>query len=526
MNKDLVESSRYLYVLQAYCQQGVIPDRKKVEAVEQPWIHLDDALMDYLYELMADSHYQAQVRNSRIRGKLFYTEVGKFIVDNIHYLKFQNMRSWTEQNKMKKVLEWGEAKRRDRETWMELLHEIDRIHHDDGFDKDFFIRLFSQEKDNELEGAANLLNWELLVRDWRESLNHGHRRIVENHIKARKAGFETNLRLLMDQMTQHIREKNISEAEASQAFDQMEGTWTETEFERKLREIRLQDRYPEIGEIVSRMGRIEDASGRERLTVAAGYSMKIEHSSGSDIEGVTIGNDLNALLPAELAQYGDELLGDAFIYKFLTKGLQTLRYKSEITKPSRKLGFVHATRKGPMIVCIDTSASMYGMPERIESSLISLLEDSAEKLQRDCFLIDFSVSVHPVDLLEQLHQQRLQKIGLSDRNKRMSVQERNRKEGLPFIGGGTSAKLMLDTMMELLDNDGKAYINADVLWITDFLIPMPEQTRYFKKWEEYKKTGTKFYGLRIISSDEKHENEWEHLFHKIYTIRYRQIRRY
>lgn len=80
---------------------------KKVEAVEQPWIHLDDALMDYLYELMADSHYQAQVRNSRIRGKLFYTEVGKFIVDNIHYLKFQNMRSWTEQNKMKKVLEWG-----------------------------------------------------------------------------------------------------------------------------------------------------------------------------------------------------------------------------------------------------------------------------------------------------------------------------------------------------------------------------------------------------------------------------------
>ena len=76
MNKDLVESSRYLYVLQAYCQQGVIPDRKKVEAVEQPWIHLDDALMDYLYELMADSHYQAQVRNSRIRGKLFYTEVG------------------------------------------------------------------------------------------------------------------------------------------------------------------------------------------------------------------------------------------------------------------------------------------------------------------------------------------------------------------------------------------------------------------------------------------------------------------
>ena len=44
--------------------------------------------------------------------------------------------------------------------------------------------------------------------------------------------------------------------------------------------------------------------------------------------------------------------------------------------------------------------------------------------------------------------------------------------------------------------------------------------------DEYRKTGTRFYGLRILSSDEKHENEWERFFHQIYTIKYRQIKKY
>ena len=526
MNRDLAESSRYLHVLHDYCQNGVIPERKKNVMDDHPWIHIDDALMDYLYELMADSHYQTQIKNSRIRGKLFYAEVGKFIVDNIHFLKFQNMRSWTEQNSMQKVLEWSDGRRRDAKTWRQLIEDIDRNHHEDGFDKSFFENLFSQDNKGELPSVANPMNWEMLIRDWRDALNRGLRRVTEQHVKARRAGFETNLRLLMDQVTQHIREKKINESEASQAFDQMDGTWTETEFERKLRDIRLQDKFPEIREIVARMGRVSEASGRERLTVAAGQSIKIEHSSGSDIEGVTVGNDLSALLPVELAQYGDSDLDNVFIYKYLTKELQTFRYKSEITKPSRKLGFVHASRKGPMIVCVDTSASMYGMPERIESSVLSLLEETAVNLHRDCFLIDFSVSVHPVDLIEQLHQQQLQKLGLADRNTLLDVNERKRSDGMPFIGGGTNARKMIEAMMELLDNDGRHYVNADVLWITDFLIPMPKKTSYLHKWDEYRKTGTRFYGLRILSSDEKCKNEWESLFHQIYTIRYRQIKKY
>ena len=42
------------------------------------------------------------------------------------------------------------------------------------------------------------------------------------------------------------------------------------------------------------------------MDIASGVDMKMEHSSGSDIEGITVGDDLNSLLPLELAQYSDE----------------------------------------------------------------------------------------------------------------------------------------------------------------------------------------------------------------------------
>ena len=83
----------------------------------------------------------------------------------------------------------------------------------------------------------------------------------------------------------------------------------------------------------------------------------MEHSSKSDILGITVGNDLNALLPTELAHCADDELEDLFVYKYVTRKLQTFRYKSEIMQPARRLEIKPATQKGPMIVCLDTSGN-------------------------------------------------------------------------------------------------------------------------------------------------------------------------
>ena len=563
-NKDLAEAQYYLKMLDDFCKTGqvVIPEPS---ANVMPWYLKDDPLMDYLVHLFTLEvtlctgekvrKFEKQVVNSKIKSKVFYDSVGKFIVECVHHIRFQRQRAWTENHRAEDVLDWTNFKRMDENVWHPLLDQLAMEHENDGFDKPFFIRLFAGD------GATKNENWERLVRDWKACIERQTLSKLKNFIFIRQNNFETGLVRLMDQVTRNIKTKGISEQRAVQAWELMTNGWTETEFERRLNQMKVQDRYPEIKEIVAKMGRVADANGKDRLTIASGVDMKMEHSAGSDIEGITVGDDLNSLLPLELAQYSDEDMEGLFIYKYRTRRLQTFRYKSEMAKPSRKLGFTHASRKGPMIVCLDTSASMYGTPERISSTLIALLEETAEELERDCFLIDFSVSTRAIDLMEKRKAQRLRKLGLnvsaedfslansadstdssastasgnssfSDSGSHSgfastgrSVRRQPSTTHLPFIGGGTSAKKMMKQMFELLDNDGLHYVNADVLWITDFLIPDPPQSM-LARFKEYRDTGTRFYGIRIVRDDDKEPNTWKNYFNQIYTIKYRPLRRY
>ena len=563
-NKDLAEAQYYLKMLDEFCKTGqvVIPEPS---GSVMPWNLKVDPLKDYLVHLFTLEvtlctgekvrKFERQVVNSKIKGKVFYDCVGNFVVESVHHIRFQRQRAWTENHRADDVLDWTNFKRMDEKVWHPLLNQLAMEHEDDGFDKPFFIRLFQGD------GATKNENWERLVRDWKACIERQTLQKLKDYISIRQNNFETGLIRMMDQVTRNIKMKGVSEQRAVQAWELMTNGWTETEFERRLNQMKVQDRYPEIKEIVAKMGRVADANGKDRLTIASGVDMKMEHSAGSDIEGITVGDDLNSLLPLELAQYSDEDMEGLFIYKYRTRRLQTFRYKSEMAKPSRKLGFTHASRKGPMIVCLDTSASMYGTPERISSTLIALLEETAEELERDCFLIDFSVSTRAIDLMEKRKAQRLRKLGLnvsaedfslansadstdssastasgnssfSDSGSHSgfastgrSVRRQPSTTHLPFIGGGTSAKKMMKQMFELLDNDGLHYVNADVLWITDFLIPDPPQSM-LARFKEYRDTGTRFYGIRIVRDDDKEPNTWNNYFNQIYTIKYRALRRY
>ena len=547
-NKDLVESQFYLKMLDDFCKSGQVKIPDPASTV-MPWDLKEDPLKNYLIHLftlkvtIAETgeevqKFQRQVVNSRIKSKIFYETVGKFIVECVHHMRFQRQRAWTESHRADDVLDWTPFRRMNEEVWRPLLDQIDEEHRNDGFDKTFFLRLFGEESiqanhngeihDGDTDrlhssiGASKAENWERLVRDWKACIEQQVISKLKDFIALRQTHFETGLVRMMDQITRNMKLKGISEQRAVQAWEMMKNAWTETEFERRLNEMKIQDQYPEIKEIVAKMGRVADANGKDRLTIASGVDMKMEHSSGSDIEGITVGDDLNSLLPLELAQYSDEDMEGLFIYKYRTRRLQTFRYKSEMAKPSRKLGFTHASRKGPMIVCLDTSASMYGTPERISSTLISLIEETAEELERDCFLIDFSVSTRAIDLMAKRKVERLKKIGI---NIVEGTEDTASASHLPFIGGGTSAKKMMSQMFELLDHDGLHYVNADVLWITDFLIPNSSQAM-LSRFKEYKETGTRFYGIRIVRSDDKEPNEWKAYFNQIYTVRYRPLRRY
>ncbi len=501
------ELSCYFNMLNHFCETGEIAGQGVAWPEDEPWRVYKDPMLQYLAKLMSDPEVKVRVLSSQMCAKVFFTTVGRFIVDCMHHQAFLSQSLRVEAQKMQELESRGSG---DERAWQKWIDSIGEKRGDDGFDGEFYKRMFSQ--------AVTQEKIDKLLDDWGKSVTEHLRQQEEKHIAGHGANIKQNLHRMFDNVDKTLKDERVSDEQSVQAWKMMDGRWTETEFVRRLSVVRLQDRYPQLHEVVMKMGRVADNGGRDRLTVSEGSNMKISHSSGSDIEGITIGNDLGSLLPIELATYADKDMENLFYYRYTRHRLQTFDYKSKMSKPSRRLSFQSARRLGPMIVCADTSASMYGPPMRILQSMLSLIEEKAERLRRDCYLIDFSVSVKAIDLKLRMKKQLYASVGLKENE--MTFDQGH----IPFIGGGTDARGMMNATYQMLDNDGDGYMNADVLWISDFLMPLPAPGM-LAKMKDYRRTGTRFYGLCIRPQGED-RNEWTPYLDHVYPVTYRVLRKY
>lgn len=497
-----LQPGNYIHLIRKFVDKG---DVLGIET-DVPFVK-GDPILEYLSDIMNNPLIQAKVLSSRLAGQIFYETVGRFVLECLHQTQFANQRVSGERGQMEKMREWTMQKKRD--SWQSLVNGIADKHEEDGFDIDFLKKRF------QYDGWKDPENWEILKHEWGSALDRNVLNKTKEHLEKKKSLVAKSLQQKLEH-AKKLRNEGVSEEQALQAWNMMEGQWTETEFEKKLNIVRIQNQYPEIGDVVKRMGRIADADGKDRLAVQTGRSMQLSHSSGSDIEGISTGRDINALMPMEWAQYTDTDMEKLFLHKYMTSKLQVFYYKSEIAKPARRLRSERASRRGPMIVCVDSSASMSGVPQKIEASLLAKLEQTAETLNRDCFLIDFSIGIHPIELRSRRQKKSMERMGMREED-----QENFAKGVFPFIGGGTDAQKMLNLTFALLDNNDDRYMNADVLWITDFLIPRTDKD-LMQRFKEYQKTGTKFYGFKIGDG----KSDWEQYFDKVYEIHYVQPRRY
>lgn len=475
------DAAFYLQVLDRYVATG--------ECAETD----NEPLYAYLLSVMNDPMIRIQVLGDEVCSRIFYDTMSQFIRLNLEKEKYNRQKSQSEQQGMKLALEWSQAKRKD--GWQALLQQVSDKHKGNGFDSAFYQGQFGNEgkyADDEV--------WERMIEDWREAYQRDLQQQKEKEIELRKDDLERRLQSNLKNIPEYLRLNNIEKDEFYQAWGLMSGMWNTIDFERIRKIVRIQKEYPVIVKVANKMGRIADDEGKEHLHVSQGNVYKLEHSSKSDILGVTVGNDLNALLPSELAHCADDDLEDLFVYKYVTRKLQTFRYKSEIMQPARRLEIKPATVKGPMIVCLDTSGSMVGKPEKIAYSLLVKILEIADRQRRSCFLIAFSVSVNPIDVRKE------------------------RARLLEFFSttscGDTNATRMLQTTFRLLQSS-KEYMNADVLWISDFKIPL-SLSELTDKMQEYQKADTHFYGLQLGIA----ENEWTPFFDRIYRIGYTPSRRY
>lgn len=495
----------FIFIIDQFLENGDVP----IGLVSEDGtlnVDVDEPMIRYILSIISDPNIKARVLSSKIMALAFRDMMVTFIVDVCEKVKYQYSRASGEMNRAEGTKDWSiEKRQRGTEA---LLKQLDEEHREDGFDKEFFEKLFMKK------GFGKEDEWNKMCDDWKQSIQNKLNRKTEEAAKARGDSLKKVFDAKLDSVKKQLDSLGVSDFDALQAWQMMNGQWTESEFEKAINIVRIQNQYPEIAEVCRKMGRVVNENDKDLMKVTTGFKFKIEHASGSDIEGITMGNNFNALMPHEIVQFSDNELENLFYQRFVTKKLQMFSYKSEMSKPSRKINWKHASRKGPMIVCVDSSASMKGVPQKIAASLLGRLETTAELLKRDCFLIDFSVNIKPIDLKVRFHEYRLNSLGLH------SVEADFSKGLFPFMNGGTDATLMLEKTFELLESD-PSYLNADVLWITDFLIPLPDAS-LLSRLQQFRKEGTRFYGFQIGIEP----NEWKTYFDKIYQIQYRIPRRF
>lgn len=300
------------------------------------------------------------------------------------------------------------------------------------------------------------------------------------------------LTVVPEYVTQHA----VSDDEFEQCWALMGGIWNVLEFERIRLIVGLQKQYPQVLEVAKVLGRIADEEGGERVPLGGGNTMKIEHSAPSDIEGVTIGNDLTSMLPCEMAQMVDDDLNGLFVYKFTTRNLQNFRYKSAVMHPSHKLQLRRARQKGPMVVCLDTSGSMAGQPERISHALIVKLLQLALRQDRDFLLIAFSYMAKAFEV----------------RQNRARLLDFFRKQA----SGDTDVTDMLEMCIDTLMSKPE-YMSADVCLVSDYKMPLANDV-LMKRVMDLRERGTRFYGLQIGETSFK---EWPRYFDRIWQLNYK-----
>lgn len=110
---------------------------------------------------------------------------------------------------------------------------------------------------------------------------------------------------------------------------------------------------------------------------------RFQHASKSDITGVMVGNDLNRLLPNEVAMLASADTESVFFRRYVTKQLQLFSSASSSSKREVK-------KNGPIYMCVDTSSSMTGEPEMAAKRLALCIAIIAGREQRPVCVVNYS----------------------------------------------------------------------------------------------------------------------------------------
>ena len=239
----------------------------------------------------------------------------------------------------------------------------------------------------------------------------------------------------------------------------------------------------DLANLLGRLRRQEERWEYEQLQVThTVHRPTINPAGKADLVGIHESQDLSQLLPSELALFGDVQTEGVFFKKFSEHKLQTYRLQSvepeaiTITTTEEQKVAKHEAQ-GPFIICVDTSGSMQGAPERWAKAIALAILKLALDQNREAFLISFATQIQTL-ALHELPQSLPRLVEFLQRS----------------FHGGTDATPALVAACQKMQE--QTYQKADVLMITDAVMPTPPE-EMLAQIARQKELGNRFYALLI-----------------------------
>jgi len=284
--------------------------------------------------------------------------------------------------------------------------------------------------------------------------------------------------------------------ELGRLWDMSKGRWQKVNFDILKNYAKLLEKDESLQKLAEMLGRMRQAEREYEEEIFAEMiikpTWKAEHAAKSELVGIHESDDISSMLPAEAALLADETTELLFYKKFAEKKLQTFEYQAKILsyeeeERKNKRQKEKEEKKGPFIICVDTSGSMHGTPETVAKTLCFALLKMAVKDNRKCYLISFSTAIETLNLTDL-------KNNLDKLIEFLSMS---------FNGGTDPIPAMREALRMLETED---YKKADVIMVSDFVMSgFDEQTA--NKINTAKENNTKFHSLVIGDSGNKNTIE-------------------
>lgn len=268
-------------------------------------------------------------------------------------------------------------------------------------------------------------------------------------------------------------------------WDLSKGNLIESDINTLISWIEFLKKNKEIMELCNLLGKMKKYNKeliKEKISRTIKYDIKVpDKNSNEEISGIKLGKSIEYLLPNELALLNDSELEELFDLKYVEEKLMLFDYDSYINIEQEKKveEFIESEKdeeKGPIIICVDTSGSMSGAPERIAKAIAFCISSKAISENRPCLLINFSTSIEVIEF-----------------NKFSSFSDILNFLKKSFNGGTDlipALKYSLDKM------ESEKFEKADVLILSDFILNNIGN-EILEKINNAKILGNKFYSISI-----------------------------